>query len=48
MPPKALGEFRAGMSARLKPHVIGEWPKDLTQYTVPDIERHLKHPQAVD
>jgi len=48
MPPKALGEFRAGMSSKLKPHVIGEIAKDLTQYTVTEIERHLRHPDAVD
>jgi protein required for attachment to host cells len=48
MPPKALGEFRSGMSAKLKPHIIGEVAKDLTRHTVPDIEKHLRHPDAVD
>lgn len=47
LPPKSLGEFRAGMSPHLKPHVIGEVAKDLTKHTVADMERVLKHPEAV-
>lgn len=46
LPPKWLGEFRSKMSAALKPHVIGEVAKDLTNHTVAEIERLLKHPQA--
>jgi protein required for attachment to host cells len=36
------------MSAKLKPHIIGEVAKDLTRHTVPDIEKHLRHPDAVE
>jgi len=46
LPPKWLGEFRSKMSAALKPHVIGEVGKDLTNHTVAEIERLLKHPEA--
>jgi len=47
LPPKWLGEFRAKMSAKLKPHVIGEVAKDLTNHSVTDMERVLRHPDAV-
>jgi protein required for attachment to host cells len=42
MPPKALGDFRAGLSAAAKKHVVAEIHKDLAGFSARDIEQHLQ------
>jgi protein required for attachment to host cells len=42
MPPKALGEFRDGLDAGVRRHVIAEIHKDLAGLKVSEIERHLQ------
>lgn len=41
LPPKALGEFRAGMDATLERHVVAQIHGDLTAHTIADIEKHF-------
>ena len=42
MPPKALGNFRDGISASVRKHVVAEIHKDLAGLAPRDIERHLQ------
>ena len=42
MPPKALGEFREGISAKVRKHIVAEIHKELAGLPLPDIERHLQ------
>jgi len=41
LPPKALGEFRAGMDSNLERHVVAQIHADLTSHTLQDIEKHF-------
>lgn len=41
LPPKALGEFRAGMDATLERHVVAQIHGDLTAHTLEDITKHF-------
>jgi protein required for attachment to host cells len=42
MPPKALGNFRDGISATVRKHVVAEIHKDLAGLAPRDIERHFQ------
>jgi protein required for attachment to host cells len=46
LPPKALGELRAGMNKTLRKHVMAEIPQDLTTHPIDEIEKHLAAPPA--
>lgn len=48
LPPKALGDLRAGMDKTLKKHVVAEVAQDLTAHPLEEIERHLAIPREED
>jgi protein required for attachment to host cells len=48
MPPKALGEFRAGMDKTLRKRIMAEIPQDLTTRPIDEIEKHLAVPPGAE
>jgi protein required for attachment to host cells len=42
MPPKALGDFRDGLGASVRRHIVAELHKDLAGLSLRDIERYLQ------
>jgi protein required for attachment to host cells len=41
-PPKALADLRTALHADVKAKIVAEFSKDLTQYPVDEIQRHLR------